>query len=65
MRNNNDWNGRNLVHRKGMFGQEIEVYNANSVEGREMYNKANSKWMGRVTLTVLGVLISGIAFIVI
>ena len=65
MKNNNGWEGRNLVHRKGIFGQEIEVYNANTPEGNSAYNNATNKWLGKVTLTVVGILMSGIAFIVI
>ena len=60
MKNNNEWNGRNLVHRKGTFGQEIEVYNANTSEGNAGYNKATGKWIANMFLVGVFTVAAGV-----
>ena len=58
MNKNNSWNGRNIVHRKGLIG-EVAVYNANTPEGNSLYNKATDAWIINVGVTLASLVIVG------
>ena len=58
--NKNNWKGRTMAHRKGIFGQEIKVYNASSDEGNRLYDKATGKWIANVFLVGMFTLLAGL-----
>ena len=60
--NKNSWNGRNVVHRKGIFGQEVTVYNANTPEGRLAYDKAEDAWSAKFVIVSVLATIVGISW---